>query len=292
MRKLVISMMTICLLSTNALAKTRQVTTVTPLAPALGMPYGNNQLSSYPRITQVENIIFNNAYEGDDVYNRLNRIENRLFNRTNPNLSLSERLNNITQAVNPTAYSSNIPVNGLSNIESKLFNRIYSNDDPETRLIRIEKEMLGAMQQGELEDRYNVVAKAVKHYNAFPYQTAINPMGTGSYSPIQAIVPNNIYTQPYYNDASTKSGKIKNILSGIFGGGTVTGYSPPVYGTNPYYNTSSNGMMNPYNQNNYWGQNGYPQSGYGYNNYLKTNTGYINRSKDYGSGAGVHIMYD
>lgn len=256
-----------------------QITTITS-------PQSNEYgYASYPKISRIENMLFNRSFENEDINNRLNRIEQKMFNRINPNIDLSERVDNIIAQIDPGQLY-NIPTEKLNQIENKLFGRAYPNDDTETRVIRMEKEMLGAMQGGDLEERYQTVAEAAKHYNAFPTQQ-------------EQQQP--YYTQPQYNQngiaSTTQSGMkgvFKNILSSMVGG-TLTGYTPPIYNNsyaynNPYYQTTA--YPNGYSTSNNWAQNLFPQNNTGFNNYYQTNRGYSNRNTNYGSNSGVHILYD
>ncbi len=289
MKKLILFAIMLVVAGNYAEAKTRQYTTVTPIGPQYyGNSIGQNQYDSYPRVTQVENFLFKRNFQTEDIYNRLDRVEQRLFNRTNSTLSLAERVDAINQTINP-GNTANIPLGNLSNIENKLFNRVYTGDDPETRIIRLEKEMLGAMQQGELPERYEVINQAAKHYNAFPYENNSSGAYNNAYMR-QTSIPNMVANQLYqqYSPATAKTSKIKNIL-GTMLGGTMTGYTPPIYNSS-YYNPTS--VYQGINPNNYWAQNQYPQGGYGFSDYMKTNRGYYNTAKDYGSGTGVKILYD
>lgn len=282
-KKLLVSI-SLMLLNSSITTYAYQVTTITPLQPPIGNGnsypnYQNYQNDSYPKITQIEGVIFNRTFVNDDIYNRLNRIETKMFKRTNPNMDLAQRVDIITQSINPASMS-NIPLDSLAKIEYKLFNRSYVNDDVETRVIRLEKEMLGAMQQGELEERYAVIASAAKHYNAFPVDNY-----NGNNQQYQK------FQQPYIasNNTGGGGGILHNVLSSLIGG-TLTGFTPPITDSYGGY-CSSPYMNNPYTQNN-WSQNLFPGSSAGFNSALQTNTGYSNYSKNYGTGSGAHVIYD
>ncbi len=259
----------------------RTVTTISPL-PALNN-IGNYQYDNYPKVTQLEQLVFGQTYLGEDIVNRISRLESRVFNRVSQNMDLSQRVDILSAQISPASIY-NIPENQLAAMEMKLFNRVYGNDDPETRVIRLEKEMLGAVQQGDLKERFNVVAQAAKHYNAFPAQD-YNYNGNSN-----ALLPQ------YLANANTGTGKgniFKNILS-MMAGGALTGFTPPI--SDPYGYCSSPYMNTPYGLNrNTWGQqqNLFPGSnGAGFNNYNQSNTGYYNYNKNYGTGSGVNVLYD
>lgn len=279
MNKKLLTAITVTLLCTSMSAYAYKVTTISPLLPTNG--FGNNyqdyQNDSYPKITQIEGILFNKSFANEDIYNRLNRIETKMFRQTNANMDLAQRVDIIAQSINPSEMY-NIPLDNLAKIEYKLFNRSYINDDVETRVIRLEKEMLGAMQQGELDERYQVVASAAKHYNAFPPD---NYNGDQTYQRIQ---------QPYIASNTTGGkGILHNVLSAL-AGGAMTGFTPPL--TDPYGNyCSSPYMSTPYNQNN-WMQNLFPEGGAGFVDYNRTNRGYSNNTRNLGSRSSVHVLYD
>lgn len=277
----------------------RQVTTFTPL-PNQYSNYGYtvDPNVGYPRVTQIESAIFKRTFQNEDISRRLDRIESKLFNHTNSAMDLSSRVDLISQNINPATLA-NIPLNNIARIERKLFGRSYDGEDPEARISRIEKEMLGATQSGSLEQRFMTIATAAKNYNAFPSTT--NPLAQAG----------QVYN---YNN----SGGFKNALKTFFTGyanGTMTGYTPPIYDPSGYYNnynnyayqtaspyttsytnspyTTSYQTTSPYyaSQNPYM-TNRFGSSGYGYNDYMKTNTGYYNYGKNIGSGSGVHVLYD
>lgn len=282
MRKILfISALIVLANSLNFEVEAATFTTIAPLQPPLGYG-GNYQYDSYPKITQIEGIIFNRTYSNEDIYSRLDRIESRIFRRTNPNASLSERVDFISQNINPESMT-NIPLDNLAKIEYKLFSRSYVNDDPETRVIRLEKEMLGAMQQGELEERYEVVASAAKHYNAFPTE------GYGTTNPYRHQYQQP-YQQPYIasNNVGGTKGILKNVMSALTGG-ALTGFTPPM--TDQYGYCNSPYMNQSYPQNS-WLQNIMPNNNSGYNNYMHGNNGYYNDTRNYCTGSGAHVIYD
>lgn len=283
MKKLIATVFTLYVLSLSGYSY--QVTTITPLPPQDN--YGYN---SYPKVSQVENILFKQSFDNEDIYYRLNRIEQKMFKKTNTNLSLAERLDYVISRIDP-AQMYNIPLDGLAKAEYKIFNRQYPNDDLETRIIRLEKEMLGAMQSGNLDERYEVVASAAKHYNAFPY-TDQQPFGQQPYT------YGNTMANGTSNAVPSSTGGVKGVFQNILGamiGGTLTGYTPPMYNNPQNYNSSyyqNSNYPNSYYPSNNWSQNLIPQNSAGFNNYMQSNRGYYNSNRDYGSGSGVHVLYD
>lgn len=295
MRKIIL-LSTIAILTISTIkADCFQISPLQPLQPlqpmgalqpmgTLGNSYNtmnNNNMSNYneyPKVNQVEKVLFKRVYSNEDIYQRLSRIETKMYGRPNGGVSLAERLDQITQNIDP-GLMYNIPTQNLSNIEFRLFNRIYPNDSIENRIIRIEKEMLGAMQNGDLRERYETIADAAKHYNAFPY---VNNNGIAQG-----------YQQPYVQTSTTGGkGFLHNLLSTV-AGGALTGYTPPLYNS-PYGYCSSPYMDSQYNNqygNGFWGQNMIP-NGAGFNDYVQSNRGYYNQNRNIGRGSSVTILND
>lgn len=199
------------------------VQTLKPLEVAQPIDTQNmpEQYETYPKITELEGILFRKTYENQNIYNRLNRIENKVFRRTFPNLALADRMDNIMNNVDPgIAY--NINPNDLGKIESKILGRTYAGEDIDSRITRLEKEMLGAMQAGNLKQRYEVVRSASRHYNTFPMQQQ-----------------KTVYT-PYYNNMPRRNflGTLFDFVAGGFGAGQITGYTPSLY---DQFNNYANG---------------------------------------------------
>src|SRR5574344_2048603 len=179
---------------------------------------------NYPKIDEVEQKIFNQTFNNDDVSKRLDRIELSLFKKKYIHRSLSQRLDNVLGYMAENEQFSGISTNELSMIEKRIFNRIYNKDDILTRITRLEKEKQASL-----------------HYNSFAAQ---NPLGTFN--------SNNYST-------TNQNGGVKNFFKNMFnsfGTGIMTGYTPPVYDQysynpyryypqNPYYNNYNYGGLNP-----------------------------------------------
>lgn len=253
-----------------------KVTTFQPLQPAQpaqpatgfgDLSNAQGAYESYPKITQIENILFNKGYDRENIYNRLGRIETRMFRRQFQNMPLASRMDNILSNIDE-GQMYGIASNDLSKMESKLFGQTFAGEDTNSRVTRLEKEMLGAMQNGNLKQRYEVVKSASRHYNAFPQQTARN----------SAFTPNN-----YYNPSQRQS-IVTRLLDTIAGGfnlgamngmssmGSMTGYTPPIY--------------DQYSQ---YGQQ-YPGNGAGMQDYYMGNNGGRYNNRNIGSGAGIRIL--
>lgn len=249
--------------------KTFQPLNISPLALPYDAPPEINE--SYPKVTQLEITLFKRTYENESIYNRLTRIENKVFRRNFNSMPLASRVDNIFANIDP-ALMYNISLKELARLETKVLGRTYPNDDTESRITRLEKEMLGAMQGGKLTERFNTVKTAAKHYNSYPeiaqsqsvyprYSTGINPYYTGQRRGI--------------------NGMLQNVLGAIFGDlgtGTMTGFTPPIY--DPY---------NPYSSYNpYGGFNMNP--GVGQQDYFMGNHGGYMNNRNLGSQSSVRIL--
>lgn len=136
-----------------------------------------------------------------------------------------------------------LPEFALSKLENKVFNRTFTGDYNLSRLQRLEKQVYGAVQTGDAQNRLQRLLVAARSYSPNPYnyyqqnQTASNLQN--QYNPYNAYNTNNPYN-PYSQYRPFKQSKIRNFLN-TFSGGTLTGWSPPVTG----YNTQS-GYQSPY----------------------------------------------
>lgn len=224
----------------------------------LALPYSQPGINeNYPKITQIEFNLFRRTYEKESIYNRLSRIEKRIFRRNFNSMPLASRVDNILANIDP-AVMYNISTRELARLESKVLGRTYPNDDTESRITRLEKEMIGAMQGGNLTERFNTVKTAAKHYNSLP----------------EIVQRQNVYQNygnitPYYASNSSWSGSnvnrgvggmVQNLLGSLFGSfnsGSLTGFTPPIYdpynpynpgiGTQDYYMGTHGGHL--YNRN-------------------------------------------
>ena len=252
-----------------------QVKTMQPLqpyqTPAGYQNYGTDGFENYPKITQVEAVVFNRNFEGENIYNRLNRIEQKLFKQQFQNLPLASRMDNILAGVDQGAMSG-ISMRDLSQMETRVFGQTFAREDTETRIARLEKEMLGAMQNGSLKQRYATVRTAAKHYNSFPQQ----------YAQDSRYMPNT-----YNGQKPNFLTRIVDTLAGGMGMGTMTGFTPPIYDT--YGDTYGNSYGNPYSTN--YQQSSFGTGGYGQQDYYSGNNGGYYNNRNLGSGTGVRVFY-
>ena len=140
-------------------------------------PFNNGSIiqedasSDYPKINFAEKKLFGHTFAKEDITHRLSRLEKRLFKTDYPYMSLAERTDNISSQVGLDQYAG-ISQNELAKMEQRIFMKIYPKDDVQMRITRLEKEIFGAMQAGDLDERFDVLRSATKYYNAFPPKLA------------------------------------------------------------------------------------------------------------------------
>lgn len=237
-------------------ANAYKVKTFQPLQiQPLSVPYSQYQApetaENYPKITQIEYALFNRSYEKESIYNRLTRLENKLFRRNFNNMPLSARVDNITNNVD-AGIIHNISTKELAKLERKVLGRIYAGDDTESRITRLEKEMLGAMQGGNLTQRFETIKTAAKHYNSYPEIVQSQMVMTPAQA-YRAVNPYYGYGQSWNSNNSGICGffrnTIGNLLSGsTYGMGTITGFTPPIYDSYSAYSPGM-GIRNEYSSN-------------------------------------------
>ena len=184
-------------------------------------------------------------------------------------MSLSERSENITRKIGMNSYTT-VSNNELAQMEQRIFMKTYPYDDPQMRITRLEKEIFGAMQGGDLTQRVETLRSATKYYNAFPPQLS----NQSTY-----------YSNPYYEAFQTPKSNLSSILrnfGAIFAPSVVTGYSPNiVYPNNvPYNNYNDFNSFSPYSSP-FGMQKNYSAPGFKYDSF-----------KHYGQGSTVNILQD
>lgn len=205
---------------------------------------------NYNKVTQAERTILGQTYENQHIDVRLNRLEKTVFNRTYPQMSYEQRMNNIIVNYKNTVQR-NPSFNNLSKLEKKIFNRTFDNDIDENRICRLEEQVMGTIQSGDLNSRYRTLQKAVPKYRTYTTQT-FSP-----YCGIPIMSTNGGWRG--------LAGSLGNFFSGAYRG-YPTGMSPQIY--SPYINNYGPDFQRGY----------YTNRGWGFNN------------TNYGSGAGVHIL--
>lgn len=217
---------------------------------------------NYNKVTQAEKTILGQTYENQHIGVRLNRLEKTVFNRTYPQMSYEQRMNNIiVNYRNNNVSENNAMSKKLGKMEKKVFNRSYSDDTSENRISRLEEQVFGTIQSGDLKSRYEMLTNAVPHYNC-----------TNSFS---SVIPDD----PYYGLPTGSAGGLRS-LAGSFTNymnrqfvGMPTGFTPQIY--SPYPNGYNNG---------YSGYN--PYTGQRMNGSYRQSWG----SRYGDTGAGVHIL--
>ncbi|HNW25441.1 MAG TPA: hypothetical protein PLG15_03685 [Candidatus Gastranaerophilaceae bacterium] len=222
--------------------------------------YNQVNNADYQKITQIENSLYGKNFAYQDILIRLSRIEKNIFNRTYPNLSLSQRVDNIVANYNQTTQYPNISKNTLSKMEMKIFGQNYNGDSPEVRIERLEQQLLGAVQSGDITTRYTTLKTLAGNYNSNQYSQ-------------------NYYSNPIVGTQGGWKGVLGSLGGMLLGGnGMMTGFTPPI---DQYYGYSNPSYLN-------YSSLGNP--GYGYYNGYRTNHGYYDRFNNYGSQTGVTIL--
>lgn len=254
----------------NGLSNKSSITSIDD--PFASNPYLSDSNVSYPRISEIEHSLYGQKFTAQDILVRLARIEKTLFSTSYPRLALSQRVDNIIMNFNQINKYSNISNSTLSGIEAKVLRKSYGQNNTEERIERLEQQIFGAVQSGDLEERFETLKAASQGYNRNQYA-------------------------PTYNQNTITSGRggWKNIVGNIGGmllgggplGGTMTGFTPSLdpYNSNNNYNTYNNG----YNNYNNFANLGYP-SGNGLYSGYRTNHGYSDTFNNYGSGSRVTIL--
>jgi len=220
--------------------------------------------TDYPKINLAEKKIFGKTYANEDITTRLSRLENKLFGNNYQYMSLSERTDNINQKIGIGEFS-NVSPRELSKMEQKIFMETYPNDDIDMRITRLEKEIFGAVQGGEIEERFDTLKNAAKYYNTYP-QNFSNQKFYYSAPSYTAAVPAKI----------TIPSIIRN-LGSFFSQGALTGYSPNiVYPNNIPYNS-----FDPFSSVSRGMQNSFSRPGFDYDHF-----------RHFGQGSTVNILQD
>ena len=106
--------------------------------------------------------------------------------------------------------------NKLNRLERKIFNRSFNEDSIENRIVRLEEQIFGTIQSGDLVARYNILQKAVPRYRSYTSQS-VDPY---------CVAPN-------ATNWRGLAGSLGNFFNNSFMG-YPTGITPPIM---PMYNT-------------------------------------------------------
>lgn len=229
-------------------------------------PFNNPVNLNYSALAKIENSLYGHTFTNQNISVRLERIERSLFNTTFRNATPAQRIDNIISNFNQLNKYPNISANILTRLENKVFNRTYQQNTIENRIERLEQQVFGAVQSGDMDTRYEALVSAIKSYNT----TSMN----------QNLIPNTGQNRGIRGIANA-------LLNNAIFGGTMTGFTPPI---DPYYGNYSNGYTTPYNPYANQNMNNFGGSGYGSYQGYRTNHGMYDGFHNYGSGASVHIL--
>ncbi len=222
-------------------------------------------------VNRIEQSLFGRSFGNQNVASRLSRIEKSMFNATYPTAPATQRLDNIISNFNQLNKYPNISRNNLSKLESKVFSQTFPQNATERRVERLEEQIFGAVQSGDMVARYKNLIAATKSFNA-----------------------DNVISS--YFPTPVNGSKLKNAFGGFRStmmGGNMTGCTPPIdqysdYGSNntaAYNNSSFNSPFSSFGP----GSGSGIYRGYGNNN-GPFGYSYGESFNNYGSGAGVHIL--
>lgn len=228
----------------------------------------------YQNISKIEQSLFGRTFTNQNISTRLSRIEKSLFTTTYPDASDNQRIDNIISNFNQINKYPNISKNVLTKLENKVFNQNFQQNSPERRIERLEQQIFGATQSGDMDSRYDALQTAARNYNSSQPTDDSN----------------------FYNSAPRGGLRgLAGILGDSFMGGSMTGFTPMI---SPYSNGYGNGLgnynsgygngLNNYNSNSYGSL--CPPSGGGIYRGNRTNTGYHESYNDFGSRTGVTIL--
>ncbi len=222
----------------------------------LNTPISNTNIIIPPAIIQIERSLFGRNFNTQSIPARLSRIENSLFTTSYPNANIVQRIDNIISNYNQLNKYPNISNATLSKLEQRVLRQTFAANTPVNRIERLEQQLFGAVQTGDINARLETIKIAAQNYN---------------------------------NTLSNNQGGWKGIASAIGSsllGGNMTGFTPPI---NPYfdnYTAGYNNYANPYSQAY---SNSYPNS-YGLYRGVRTNHGYYDAYRDFNNGASVRIL--
>lgn len=242
--------------------------------------YGQNILADnsaeenadYSNINKIEQSLFGRTFIGQNISIRLSRIEKSLFTRTYSNSNIGQRIDNIMSNYNQINKYPNISNNELSNIEARVFHQNFSLNSTELRIERLEQKIFGAEQSGDLNSRLSALKTAARNYNR---NNSSNLAMSNNYGGLKNFV------RSFGN----------SLMDGTTISGSMTGFTPPIAINNndmDDYDAYNNVMpSNPYNNNKY---TSFSPAGCGMYNGCRTNHGYYNSFRNFGSRTGVTIL--
>lgn len=249
----------------------RPVNTATEILQDLTGASANlpNQNANYSRLNEIEQSLYGRNFYGQNLTSRLSRIEKTLFNTTFPSSNNLQRIDNVISNYNQIVKYPNLSNNVLSKMERQIFNQAYPQYNAQKRLERLEQQILGATQSGDINTRYENLKVAARNYR-----------------------PQEYYQNPVAPLNSSKAGRILGVLGGLGNmGGAMTGFTPPIgpysgYGYNNYGN-----VINPYTYNNAYNNYSNP-GGFRSSQSMRSPFGFYDRTNEFSTntGTGVTIL--
>lgn len=107
---------------------------------------------SYPKITRIENQLYQRSYADEDIYQRLNRLELSIYKKTQEDKDLATRVDDIANSLQISDMPGYL-VKHIARMERTNFDKTYDKDTPNNRLERLEYHLIGAVQEGNYKDR-------------------------------------------------------------------------------------------------------------------------------------------
>lgn len=268
----------------------------------------DTSITDYPAVGQMENTVFRQKFDKENIYLRLDRLESKVFGTTFPNDSLSIRVDklkttlieddfsfsatNNSEIISSSNISNNQIYTNISALESNILGKVYENDVVTDRLDRLENRIFGAKQVGTVNKRINQLnsvenISVTRGVNQYYYPSGNNNFSLGGME---------IWEDEFFNDQSQipqqKTGFweiIQNIALPL-----IFNYLSPsqtyAQNYNPYYDPYYNSNLNTYNNSYSYPHYSNPYHPYGYsvqNIHPHTQSRTLFRNN---FGAGVHIL--
>lgn len=237
-----------------------------------------NSQNEYTPLDDMEQRLFSRTFGQENDYRRLNRIENRIFNRTFRDLPVNIRIQNVMDAINSNK-TNDMATQYLDFAESQIFRTTYPQNDPSQRLERLEIQIFGAIQSGDILSRIENIKRSTTN------------VASGGYG-LQYARPYNNYNNysnvPIVGTQSNKKSLFQSLAPVVIPFlGNYTNTAPSSYSYGPYDQTYSS--YNNYNPHNNYMQFG----GMGSNNSNSIQNGSRNDfGNDYGMGGSIRILED
>lgn len=120
----------------------------------------------------------------------------------------------------------------LANMEMVKYGQSYENDSLSSRLMRLETDLFGMTQSGDIDSRLDMISQMIGSSASVPAYTPDNSY----YS------QNNSYYYPQKKESAIK--RFWNNLTDDFSSGAITGFTPPLTSTGYVNDLYGNGFMN------------------------------------------------